>query len=306
LTHPDPSQSIVIGPLLEAVPNVAEGEDEAAIEAIGRCFSSGCKLLDVHSDRDYGRSVFTLTGMAQTLADALVHGAKATIERLDVRAHKGVHPCVGVLDVVPIAYLRPEDRAIARDEALAVANRLAGELELPVFLYGELATASERRERSFFRDGGIAQLAERMNRREVEPDFGPPRPHPTAGATLVAARPPLVAFNLGLATDDLEAARRIAARVRENGGGLPGLRAIGVKLESNRVVQLSMNVHDPFQMPLAAVIERVRLEAAGESVELGEGELVGLAPAAALENFPDDVPLRGFDERRHILERRIG
>jgi glutamate formiminotransferase / 5-formyltetrahydrofolate cyclo-ligase len=301
----DRSDSNSSGPLLESVPNVAEGEDAAAIEAIGRAFSTGCRLLDVHSDADYGRSVYTLTGAAQELADALVTGAKATISRLDVRAHKGVHPCIGVLDVVPIAYLRAEDREIARDEALAVANRLAGELEIPVFLYGELASAPERRERSFFREGGVAELAERLERREVEPDFGPPRLHPTAGATLVAARPPLVAFNLELATDDVDAARRIASRVRENGGGLPGLRAIGVRLESKGAVQLSMNVHDPFGMPLAAVVARVRLEAAGESVDLGEAELVGLAPAAALEGFPDDVPLRGFDERRHILERRL-
>ena len=292
--------------VLEAVPNVSEGQDVAAIEAIGRAFARGCRLLDVHSDADYGRSVFTLVGAPQELADGLVSGARETIARIDVRGHHGVHPCIGALDVVPVVYLRREQRALAHDEALAVANRLAGELSLPVFLYGELASSPERSERAFFREGGIVELGERLERREVEPDFGPARLHPTAGGTLVAARPPLVAFNLELDTDDVDAARAIAARVRETNGGLPGVRAIGVKLERKRAVQLSMNVHNPFEVPLAAVVECVRREADHDNVRVVGGEIVGLAPAAALDGFPDDVPLRGFDEGSHLLERRIG
>jgi glutamate formiminotransferase len=291
--------------LLEAVPNVSEGEDASAIEAIGRSFGRGCRLLDTHSDPDYGRSVFTLTGAPQELGDALAAGARETIARIDVRSHRGVHPCVGALDVVPIVYLRAEDRAIAHDEALAVANRIAGEFELPIFLYGELASAPERVERAYFREGGISELAERLERRDLEPDFGPARLHPTGGATLVAARPPLVAFNLELDTDDLDGARAIAARVREQGGGLAGVRAIGVRLERQRKVQLSLNVHDPFAVPLGAVVEKVRREAARDKIAITAAELVGLAPAAALNGFPTDVPLRGFDERRHVLEHRL-
>jgi glutamate formiminotransferase / 5-formyltetrahydrofolate cyclo-ligase len=291
--------------LLEAVPNVSEGEDSATIEAIGRAFAAGSRLLDTHSDADYGRSVFTLVGAPQALADALLHGARETIARVDVRSHRGVHPCIGSLDVVPVVYLRAEDRRIAHDEARAVANRLAGELELPIFLYGELASAPERRERAYFREGGREELAERLDRREVEPDFGPVRLHPTAGACLVAARPPLVAFNLELDSEDLDSARAIAAGVREQGGGLAGVRAIGVRLERQRQVQLSVNVHDPLTVPLAAVVEKARLEAARHGVAITAAELVGLAPAAALEGFPTDVPLRGFDERRHVLERRL-
>src|SRR5438093_11792358 len=264
--------------LLEAVPNVAKGEDEEVIEAIGRSFGRGCRLLDTHSDADYGRSVFTLVGAPQALADALVHGARETIARVDVRSHRGVHPCIGSLDVVPVVYLRAEDRAIAHDEALAVANRLAGELELPIFLYGELASAPERRERAYFREGGVIELAERLERRELEPDFGPPRLHPTAGASLVAARPPLVAFNLELDPEDLERARGIASRVREQGGGLAGVRAIGVKLERQSTVQLSLNVHDPFTVPLGEVVDKARREAAQEGVAITAAELVGLAP----------------------------
>jgi glutamate formiminotransferase len=292
---------------LEAVPNVSEGENEEALRAIGHEFGGhGCRLLDVHSDADYGRSVFTIVGAAQALADALVAGAREVVARLNVRAHRGAHPCIGALDVVPLVYLRAEDRALARDEALAVANRLAGELDLPVFLYGELATAPERRERAYFREGGVTSLAARLADGELAPDFGPSRLHATAGAVLVAARPPLVAFNLELECDDLEVARGIAARVREQGGGLPGVRAIGVALERRGVVQLSTNVHDPFAVPLARLVEAVRAEAERNGARIVAAELIGLAPAAALDGFPADVQLRGFDESRHLLEKRLG
>jgi glutamate formiminotransferase/glutamate formiminotransferase/formiminotetrahydrofolate cyclodeaminase len=290
---------------LEAVPNVSEGEDEESLRAIGHAFSRGCRLLDVHSDPDYGRSVFTLVGAPQALGDAIVAGARETIARIDIRSHRGVHPCVGALDVVPIVYLRAEDRETAHDEALAVANRLAAELDLPIFLYGELAVTAERSERSFFRDGGVRALSSRLSAGELRPDFGPPRTHPTAGAVLVAARPPLVAFNFELETTDIEAARRVAGRLRERGGGLPGVRAIGVKLERQEAIQLSTNVHDPFAVPLRALAEAVRREAALEGVGVLAGQLVGLAPASALEGFPADLPLRDFDPKRHILDNRV-
>jgi glutamate formiminotransferase len=295
----------ILGTPLEAVPNVSEGENEESLSAIGRAFSSGCRLLDVHSDPDHGRSVFTLVGAPQALADALVGGARETIARIDIRSYRGVHPCIGSLDVVPIVYLRPEDRETAHDEALAVANRLAAEVGLPVFLYGELASAPEREERAFFRDGGISALSSRMSRGELQPDFGPPMPHPTGGGVLVSARPPLIAFNFELQTQDVEAARRIAGRLREAGGGLPGVRAIGVKLERRGVVQLSTNVHDPFGVPLRVLAASVRREAEREDVEVAGAELVGLAPAAAFDGFPDDLPLRDFDPRRHLLDNRL-
>jgi len=291
---------------LEAVPNVSEGQDQQALDAIGRAFASrDCHLLDVHSDLDYGRTVFTLVGGPQALGDALLRGAREAIARLDLHSYRGVHPSVGVLDVVPVVYLRAEDRDIVRDEALAIGNRLAGELELPVFLYGELASSPERRERAYFRDGGPSLLGQRLEQRELEPDFGPPRLHPTAGAVLVAARPPLVAFNFELATNDLEVAKAIAARVREHGSGLPGVRAIGVRLGQRGTVQISTNVHDPFAVPLRTLLERVRQEAEKDGVGVVAGELVGLAPAAALDGFPTELLLRGFDPGRHILENRL-
>ncbi len=294
--------------VLESVPNVSEGRDGKRVEDIGRAFAThGCTLLDVHTDADYGRSVFTLVGDPQELADTLVAGARAAIECIDMRTHEGAHPCIGALDVVPIVYLSEADRAIAQDEALAVANRLAGELELPVFLYGELATAPERRERSYFREGGTNALDARLREGDLEPDFGPPRLHPTAGATLVAARPPLVAFNVELDATDVEVARAIAAaRARARRRTARRARDRRRRRAGRRSLHVSTNVHDPFRVPLAEVVEAVRREAGQRGTEIQFAELVGLAPAAALEGFPADVPIRGFDERRHVLEHAIG
>jgi glutamate formiminotransferase len=266
---------------------------------------SGASLLDVHSDADHNRTVFTLVGEPQELADALVAGAREAVSRIDMRTHEGAHPCIGALDVAPVVYLRADDRELAEDEALAVANRLAGELNVPVFLYGVLASDPERRERSYFREGGIGALQERLLAGELEPDFGPRRPHPTAGGTLVACRPPLVAFNLELAEPDLDAAKAIAAALREAGGGFPGVRAIGVLLGSTGTAQVSINVQDPFTVPLAEVVEAAREAASGRAVHVRAAELVGLAPEAALDGFPTDLELKGFDERRHVLEKRL-
>ncbi len=292
--------------VLEAVPNLSEGRDESCIAAFGRALGAhGGSLLDVHSDADHNRSVFTVVGGPQELADSLLAAARTVIGHVDMRLHEGAHPCIGALDVVPIAYLRQEDRELAHDEALAVANRLAGELELPVFVYGELASSDHRRERAFFRDGGVAALSERMASGDLAPDFGPPRMHPTAGATLVSARPPLVAFNVELDTADVDVAKQVAAQVREANGGLPGVRAIGVKLATRGVAQVSTNVQDPFAVPLADVVEAIRAQAGSLGASVAAAELVGLAPAAALDGFPPDVELRGFDERRHVLENRM-
>jgi glutamate formiminotransferase / 5-formyltetrahydrofolate cyclo-ligase len=275
------------------------------IAGVGRAFSTASRLLDVHSDQDHNRTVYTLVGGPQALADSLLAGAREALATIDMRTHEGVHPRIGALDIAPIVYLRQEDRALACDEALAVANRIAGELDVPVFLYGELADSEERRERAYFREGGIESLAERLEAGELAPDFGPGRPHPTGGATLVGCRPPLVAFNLELDGADLDAAKKIAAEVREAGGGLAGVRAIGVRLERKGLCQVSTNVHDPFRVPLREVVEAVSSAAERHGARLICAELVGLAPAAAFEGFPATVELRGFDEQTHILDRRL-
>jgi glutamate formiminotransferase / 5-formyltetrahydrofolate cyclo-ligase len=293
-------------PTLLAVPNVSEGREQARIAAIGEAFggSGGVRLLDTHSDRDHHRTVFTLAGRSGALGDALLRGARAAVERVDVgtnrdRSEIGRHPHVGAIDVVPVVYLHEHARGAACAQALVVADRIGEECGVPVFLYGVLGGGRTRAE---LRRGGTGGLAERMRTGELRADFGPREPHPTAGATLVAAREPLVAFNLQLAAPaTVEDARAIAALVREGGAeGLPGLRAIGVEL-AGAVAQVSMNVERPLEVPLAMVVEAVGRHAAPASAEL-----VGLAPRAALEGFPEDLLPVGFDPGRHLIENALG
>jgi glutamate formiminotransferase/glutamate formiminotransferase/formiminotetrahydrofolate cyclodeaminase len=288
---------------LLGVPNVSEGRDAARIGTLADAFSRGADLLDTHTDPDHNRSVFTIAGTPGALAQALGAGATAAVEAIDMASHEGAHPCIGALDVCPLVWLRDEDRETARAEALAVAERIGGGLEIPVFLYGDLASSPERRERAFFRRGGLAELTARMRSGDLAPDQGPDAPHPTAGATLLTARPPLVAFNITLDTDDVGVARALADRLREDGGGLAGVRAIG--LAAGGHAQVSTNVHDAGATPLARVAERVRDLAAEHGAKPSEGELVGLAPQAALEGFPDWLPLPGFDPSRHLIESRV-
>jgi glutamate formiminotransferase / 5-formyltetrahydrofolate cyclo-ligase len=294
-------------PLLLAVPNVCEGRDARAVAAIAGAFSrtAGVRLLDVHSDGDHNRSVYTLGGAPGGLAQALVDGAREVLARVQVGpfdAARGQHPHVGALDVAPIVYLSERSRGAACAEALVLADRIGGELGVPVFLYGELTTdGADPRTRTQLRRGGTAALARRVEAGELRPDFGPPRLHPTAGATLVAARPALVAFNLQLAPPaSLADARRVAALVREGGAdGLPGVRAIGVELAGG-VAQVSMNIERPQELPLAIVVARVR-----EHAVVASAELVGLASERAFADFPPELPLLDFDPDRRLLERVI-
>lgn len=286
--------------VLLAVPNVSEGRDQGVIAAVGAAFeASGARLLDVHVDPDHNRSVFTLAGSPGGLATALVEGARAAVARLDMRRHQGVHPCVGAVDVVPVVHLDTARRGAACAEALVAGDELARRIDLPVLLYGALGGG---RTRSQLRRGGREELARRLAVGELAPDFGPPRAHPTAGVTLVGARPPLVAFNLLLEPSvALDNARTVAARVREGGAeGLTGVRAIGLWLAHERASQLSFNVEDPEATPLHELVAAVRAH-----VPVAAAELVGLAPRAAFEGFPADVPIPGFDPERHLIENAL-
>ena len=289
--------------MLLAVPNVSEGRDLAAVEAMEARFAFGVRLLDLHADATHSRSVFTLAGDAENLSIALVAGALEAVEAIDMREYVGAHPAIGALDVCPVVWLRDADRAEAIETARAVAEAIARQAHVPVFLYGELATNPRRRERAFFRDGGPVELRRRMTTGELRPDFGPGEPHPTAGATLVTARPPLAAFNLVLEGVDLPAAREIAATVREAGGGPAGVRAIAIDLGRGRV-QVSTNVHDTLLVPLVEVVEPVRRLAGKRGGSVVEAEIVGLVPDAALDGFPPDLPIPGFDPTQRVIERR--
>jgi glutamate formiminotransferase / 5-formyltetrahydrofolate cyclo-ligase len=281
---------------LLAYPNVSEGRDLAVVEAVAAAF--GDSLLDVHSDPDHHRSAYTLAGQPGELARAVVTGAAVAVTRLSIAGHPGVHPHVGVIDVAPIVYLSREDRGAACAEALVLADRLGVELSLPVFLYGSLGGGRSRAE---LRRGGPAALRQRIEAGELTPDFGPRSMHPTAGATLVAARPPLVAFNVELAPPaTLDDARAIAARIREGGEqGLSGVRAIGLWLEHRGLAQVSTNVEDPVTTPLAAVVAAVARDA-----PVAGTELVGLAPRHAFDGFPAELPLTGYATIEDTLAQR--
>jgi glutamate formiminotransferase / 5-formyltetrahydrofolate cyclo-ligase len=257
------------GVTLLAVPNVSEGRDQLAIDAIARAFGPG--LIYLSSDHDHHRSVFTLAGEPGTLHTAVLDGARATLERIDLTHHEGVHPRVGALDVAPIVYLRDEDRGAATAEALVLADEL-GELGIPVYLYGDLAGGRTRAD--LRRPGGLDAVA---------PDFGPPAPHPTAGVTLVSARPPLIAFNVEIDAP-LARAKEIAAEIRR----LPGVKALGLELRSAQTIQVSTNIEDHTRVSAADVVAAVRAHA-----PVTGAELVAPAPRAALRDFPQDVPLRG-------------
>ena len=288
--------------MLEAVPNVSEGRDAGAIEEIGHAFASRAKLLDVHADADHHRSVFTLAAEAPALLESLLAGIARSLELVDLRVHDGVHPRVGAVDVVPLVHLVPSEIALAEDTALALADRVGTELQLPVFLYG---TVGEGRRPAFFRSGGILELERRLLARELRVDAGPSRLDPRVGAVLVGARPPLVAYNLDLRTADVEIARAIAASIRESGGGMPGVQAIGLELKLAGRVQVSMNILDLERSPLHEVVERVKQEAAWRGVRVLDGELVGLVPERVLVDARaagDTIP--GVDESR-VLERAL-
>jgi len=292
-----------VAPPLLSVPNVSEGRDPSRIGALERAFGSAAALLDRHSDPDHDRTVFTLAGQPAALLESLRRGAAEAVESIDMDAYAGVHPAIGALDVCPVVWLDGTAREAARELALAVAEAI-GSLGVPVFLYGELASGPEHAERAYFRNGGLAELWLRMEAGELRPDRGPELPHRSAGATLVTARPPLGAFNVELDTGDAEAARAVAAGLRESGGGPPGVRAIGLPLSGGRT-QVSTNVHDPVAVPLGEVVERVRSLAVPLGARPVEAELIGLVPEAALASYPADVPIRGFDPALQTIESRL-
>ena len=293
---------------LESVPNVSEGRDEHAIAALGEAFASDARLLDVHSDADHNRSVFTLVGRSDVDDDALVTslvaGIAAARDVIDLREHEGVHPRVGAADVVPLVPVRPEDMTRACNAALELGRRVGAELALPVFLYGEVGGGLRP---AFFRRGGPEELQRRIDAGELQPDFGPSLLDPRAGGVLVGARKPLVAFNVVLDTDDVEVARAVAAAVRESSGGLPGVQALGLLLASSGRAQVSMNVIDVDRVELHEVVQRVGREAGERGASVERAELVGLLPAAAaVAAAAGPLGLPGLDPSRVLELNLIG
>jgi len=283
---------------LEAVPNFSEGRDLATIAAIGEALASRARILDVHSDADHNRSVFTLVGSEDELVDALVAGVHVARERIDLRDHGGAHPRIGAADVIPIVPIAAGDLERARAAARRLGEQI-GALGLPVFMYEPPARGP-----AFYRRGGTEALAQRLAGRELVPDFGPPQLDPSAGGVIVGARRPLIAFNVNL-RGTLETAQAIAAVVREKGGGFPGVRALGLELPSLGLVQVSMNVEDWEAAALHEVVARIHAEAAERGAEVAGSELVGLLPAgAAVRAAGAALGIDGFDAS-HVLELRL-
>ena len=289
---------------LESVPNFSEGRDRETIDAIAAALGRSARLLDVHSDPDHNRSVFTLVGEDGAVVESLVAAIAVARERIDLRRHAGAHPRIGAADVVPVVPLRDGDMARAQDAATGLARRIGEELDLPVFLYGELAAG---RGPAFFRQGGTEELARRLAAGEVAPDFGPRELDPSAGGVIVGARRPLIAFNVDLRGGTVEDARAIAAVVRERDGGFAGVRALGLDLPAAGRVQVSMNVEDWEASALHEIVARIESEAAARGVEVAGSELVGLMPAgAAAAAAGAMLQIDGFDASRlietHLLE----
>lgn len=290
--------------ILLGVPNYSEGRDERIVRALAGTLACHGEVLDTHFDGEHNRCVISFAGTPAQVGEGLFEGAEQAIDLIDMGRQRGAHPRIGAADVSPVVYPTGASREVAEATALALAERLGAELGLPVFLYGDLAASEERRERAFFRRGGPDELPRRLAAGEIAPDFGPAAAHPSAGATLVTARPPLVAFNLELDTPDVEVAKEIAAGLRESGGGPPGVRALGLPRLSGHA-QVSLNIHDAEAVPLAEVVGRVRELAAAHGAAPIEAELVGLAPAAALVGYPEQPAIRGFDPDSQVIERRI-
>jgi glutamate formiminotransferase/glutamate formiminotransferase/formiminotetrahydrofolate cyclodeaminase len=287
---------------LESVPNFSEGRDRRVIADVGTELARFAKLLDVHSDADHNRSVYTFAGKEEQIVDALLAGIAVAAERIDLREHVGVHPRIGAVDVVPIVAIQPDDAELARETARIAAQRIGEELGLPVFLYGE---SGEGRGPAFFRRGGPEELQRRIDAGELAPDFGPRQLHPSAGGVIVGARRPLIAFNVNLANADVDAARAIARVVRERDGGFPGVRALGLDLPQAGHAQISMNVEDWKAAGLHDIVAAIEREAAARGVELAGAELVGLMPAgAAVAAAGAILRITGFDAS-HVLELRL-
>jgi glutamate formiminotransferase len=291
--------------LIECVPNVSEGRRPDVIAAIAAAITgSGVHLLDQSSDPSHNRTVYTFVGDDAPLQAAVLRVFDAAVAAIDLRRHDGVHPRIGVVDVVPFVPLGET----TMDECIALAKRtailLADRHGVPMFLYEEAAANDERRNLAEVRRGGLDGLAHRMQLPAWRADHGPAAPHPTAGATAIGARPILIAYNVNLASNRLGVAKRIASVIRASSGGFSHVKAMGVQLEGG-IVQVSMNLTDYRETSMTTVFDAIAKEAAVDGIRVLESEIVGLVPAAALPPDPRKrLKLREADLDR-VLEMRL-
>ena len=294
--------------IVECVPNFSEGRRKEVVDAIAQAIASvhGVRVLDQEMDADHNRSVITFVGDRTSVAEAAFRGAKKAVELIDMSRHRGEHPRVGALDVLPFVPIAGVTMDDCVDLARAVGKRIADELQVPVYLYEAAATRPDRRALPDVRRGEYEGLKTEIETKpDRKPDFGSPRLHPTAGACIVGARPVLIAWNVNLRTTDVGVAKRIAKAIRESDGGLPAVRAKGFDLADRGLVQVSMNMVDYRKTSLVQAFEAIRALAAKEGVEIAESEIIGLVPLDALvEAATQYLKLARF-HREQILETRL-
>ena len=296
-------------PLLEFVPNFSEGKKREVVDALVAAMTAvpGVHCLGAELDASHHRSVVTLAGPAPAIAEAAVRGAHAAKQRIDPRTHKGEHKRMGAMDVCPFVPLAGASMADAVATARAVGKRIGAELEVPVFLYAEACTRESRRVLGNFRNKEFEGLMGLVGSDpEFTPDFGPARLHPTAGAVAVGARKFLIAYNVNLATSDVQIAKDIAKAVREKDGGFKKVQAMGFFLDDKQLSQVSMNLLDFEVTSIRTVFDAVAKLAASKGVAVAESELIGLAPAAAIDAATaQHVKLPGFDARQQVVEQKL-
>ena len=294
--------------IVECVPNFSEGRRTEVVDAIAAAIAGvkGVRLLDREMDANHNRCVITFVGDRTSIAEAAFAGARQAVARIDMNAHRGEHPRIGALDVLPFVPVLGVSMADCVQIARTVGRRIADELQVPVYLYEAAATRPDRVALPDIRRGEYEGLrAEIQTNPDRKPDFGPSRLHPTAGASVVGARPLLIAWNVNLATKDVRIAKRIAKAIRESDGGLPAVRAKGFELADRGLVQVSMNMIDYHKTSLLRVFEEIERLAAAEGVGIAESEIVGLAPLDPLiEAATARFKLANF-HRSQILETRI-
>ncbi len=293
--------------LIECVPNFSEGRRPAVIDAIVAPFQNtpGCYLFDHRADADHNRLVVSLVGEPQPVQRALLAAARIAIEHIDMRTHRGGHPRIGAVDVIPFTPLKNIDMPACVALAREFGRRYQEETGVPVYFYEEAALRPERRRLEAVRKGQYEGLKEAIGRPQRHPDVGPPELHPRAGATVIGARRFLVAYNINLDTDDLAVAKKIAAALRASSGGLCHVKGIGLSLTDRKMVQVSLNIVDHEKNPLYRVQEMVRAEARRWGVHIVESEVYGMVPAAALlSSVQYYLQIAGFDPGQ-VIELRL-